>query len=570
MKNHEVAELLNKIADYLELQEDTFRVRAYRKAALVIEGLSEDIAEIAEKGSEALEELPGIGEGISGKIADFLQNGKSKYLEELKKKTPIDMEGLRELGGVGPKTILKLYKKLKVKNVNDLEKAAKQGKIREIEGLGPTVEKNMLKSIEFSRKSRGRVLLGYALPAAEQIVERLRQLKEVQKAGIAGSLRRKKETIGDIDILVTSKNPGKVIDFFTKMQDVQQVLAKGPTKSSIRIENIQADLRVLPDNIYGAALLYFTGNQQHNIELRRIAIQKNMKLSEYGLFNKKTNRIIAGKTEEEIYKKLGMSCIEPEIREDEGEIQAAMQHRLPKLIGYGDIKGDLQMHTKWSDGSNTIEEMAMAARNLGYQYIAVTDHSGHLGIAKALDKKRIIQQKKEIEKAGKKVKGIAILQGTEVDISSDGSIELEDNVLKQLDVVVASVHSGFKTPKDRMTKRVIKAMENEYVDIIAHPTGRLLQKREPFEIDLDAVFDKAKETGTILEINACPERLDLKDSYARAAIKAGARLVISTDAHHVDQLNFMRFGIATARRGWAEKKDIINTNSLKEMMNMLK
>ncbi len=570
MKNHEVAELLNKIADYLELEEDTFRVRAYRKAALVIEGLSEDIDEIAKKGIEALEELPGIGEGIAKKIIDFLENGKSKHLEELKKKTPIDMEGLRELGGVGPKTILKLYKKLKVKNVKELEKAAKQGKIREIEGLGPVVEKNILKSIEFSRKSKGRVLLGYALPAAEQIVERLRQMKEVQRADVGGSLRRRRETIGDIDILVTSSNPGKVIDFFTKMPDVQQVLAKGPTKSSIRIENIQADLRVLPDNIYGAALLYFTGNQQHNIELRKIAIQKRMKLSEYGLFDKRTNKLIAGKTEEEVYKKLGMDYIEPEIREDEGEIQAAMQHRLPKLIGYGDIKGDLQMHTRWSDGSNTIEEMALAAKKLGYEYIAITDHSGHLGIAKALDKKRILEQRNEIDKANKKVKGIAILQGTEVDISSDGSVEMEDNVLKQLDVVVASVHSGFKTPKDKMTKRVMKAMENEHVDIIAHPTGRLIQKREPFEIDLDAFFDKAKETGTVLEINAYPERLDLRDSHVRAAIKAGVKLVISTDAHHADQLNFMRFGIATARRGWAEKKDIINTNSMKEMMKMLK
>lgn len=570
MKNHEVAELLNKIADYLELEEDTFRVRAYRKAALVIEGLSEDIEEIAKKGIEALEELPGIGEGIAKKIVDFLQNSKSKYLEELKKKTPIDMEGLGEIEGIGPKTILKLYKKLKIKNVKELEKAAKQGKIKEIEGLGPTIEKNILKSIEFSRKSKGRVLLGYALPIAEQIVGRLKQLKYAQNADIGGSLRRRKETIGDIDILVTSNAPEKVIDFFTTLPNVQQVLAKGPTKSSIRIENMQADLRVLPDSIYGAALLYFTGNQQHNIELRRIALQKRMKLSEYGLFDKKTSKLIAGKTEEEVYKKLGMDYIEPEIREDEGEIQAAIQHRLPKLIGYNDIKGDLQMHTKWSDGSNTIEEMALAAKKLGYQYIAITDHSGHLGIAKALDRKRILWQRKEIDNANKKVNGIAVLQGTEVDISSDGSVELEDNVLKQLDVVVASVHSGFKTPKDKMIRRVMKAMENEHVDIIAHPTGRLLQKRKPFEIDLDAVFDKAKETGTILEINAYPERLDLKDSHVRAAVKADVKLVISTDAHHAEQLNFMRFGIATARRGWAEKKDIINTNSLKEMMKMLK
>ncbi|MBI2107954.1 DNA polymerase/3'-5' exonuclease PolX [Candidatus Woesearchaeota archaeon] len=570
MKNREVAELLNKIADYLELKEDAFRVRAYRKAALVIDGLSEDIAEIAKKGPEALEELPGIGEGIAGKIMDFLEHGKSKALEELKKKTPINMEELGEIGGVGPKTILKLYRKLSVKNVKDLEKAAKQGRIREIGGLGPTVEKNILKSIEFSKRSKGRALLGYALPLAEQIAEALRQLREVKRVDVGGSLRRRKETIGDIDILATSNAPEKVIDFFTKMPDVRQVLAKGPTKSSIRIEDVQADLRVLPDNIYGAALLYFTGNQQHNIGLRKIAIQKGMKLSEYGLFDKRTNRLLAGKTEEEVYKKLGMDYIEPEMREDEGEIQAAMQHRLPKLIGYGDIKGDLQMHTRWSDGSNTIEEMALAAKELGYEYIAITDHGGHLAIARALDEKRINGQRKEIDAANKKFKNFVVLQGIEVDIKADGNLDLSDSILKKLDVVVASVHSGFKTPKEKMTKRVIKAMENEHVDIIAHPTGRLIQKREPFEIDLDAVFDKAKETGTILEVNAYPERLDLKDVHVKAAVKAGVKLAISTDAHQSDQLGFMRFGIATARRGWVQKKDVINANSLKEMLKLLK
>ncbi|MBI2558801.1 DNA polymerase/3'-5' exonuclease PolX [Candidatus Woesearchaeota archaeon] len=569
MKNIEVSELLNEIADYLEFANEPFKVRAYRKAALVIEGLSEDIEEVWKENK--LMELPGVGEGIAKKIDDFLKSGKSKHLEELKKKTPVDMEQLGKIEGIGPKTILKLYRELKVKSVGDMEKAAKQGKIQKIRGLGPTVEQNILKSIEFAKKSSERVPLGFALSSAEEVVRMLKTLKEVTRASIAGSTRRMKETIGDIDILATSKAPEKVIDFFTKIPNVAQVLAEGPTKSSVRLkEGIQVDLRVLDDKIFGAALLYFTGNKEHNILLRRIAIEKGLKLSEYGLFDAKTDKLVAGRTEEEIYKKLGMDCIEPEMRENEGEIEMAQRHMLPKLVNYDDIKGDLQMHTKWSDGSNTIEEMALAAKNLGHGYICITDHTGKLAIANALDEKRILKQRKEIEKVNKRLSGIKILQGVEVNIKDDGNLDMPDKVLKQLDIVVASIHSGFKNPKDKITKRMIKAMENENVDIIAHPTGRLITKREGYEIDLDSVFEAAKKTGTIMEINSYPERLDLKDSHARAAVKAGVKLVISTDAHNTDQLHFIRLGIGTARRGWAEKKDIINTRSLKEMMRMMK
>ena len=569
MKNIEVAELLNEIADYLEFADDTFRIRAYRKAALVIEGLSEDIEEIWKE--NRLEELPGIGEGIAKKIDEFLKTSKLRYLEELKKKTPVDMEGLGSIEGIGPKTILKLYKELGVKNVADLEKAAKQGKIQQIQALGPTVEQNILKSIEFARKTSERKPLGFALSSAEEVVRLLKTLKEVERVGVAGSTRRMKETIGDIDILVTSKAPQKVIDFFVKMPDVADVLAKGHTKSSVRLkEGIQVDLRVLDDKIFGAALLYFTGNKEHNILLRRIAIEKGLKLSEYGLFDKKTNELVASRTEEEVYKKLGLDYIEPEMREDEGEIELAQHHMLPKLIGYNDIKGDLQMHTKWSDGSNTVEEMALAAKKLGYDYICITDHTGKLAIAHPLDEKNIIEQRKEIEKVNKKISGITLLQGVEVNITADGSLDMDDKVLKQLDIVVASIHSGFKNPKEKITKRMIKAMENENVDIIAHPTGRLITKRESYEIDLDAVFDTAKKTGTVMEINSYPERMDLRDVHVRAAVKAGVKLVISTDAHNADQLHFMKLGIGTARRGWATKHDIINTRSLKDMVGMLK
>ena len=569
MKNLEVAELLNELADYLEFSNEPFKIRAYRKAALVIEGLSEDIKQVWKE--DRLEDLPGVGEGISKKIEEFLKTGKLKYLAELKKKTPVDMEGLGKIEGIGPKTILKLYKQLKVKTVADLEKAAKQGKIQKIKGLGPTVEQNILKSIEFARKTSERVPLGFALSSAEEVVNILKACKYVQRVSIAGSTRRMKETIGDIDILATSKAPEKVIDFFTKMPNVADVLAKGPTKSSVRLkENIQVDLRVLDDNLFGAALLYFTGNKEHNILLRRIAIEKGLKLSEYGLFNNKTNKLAAGRTEEEVYRKLAMDYIEPEMREDEGEIELAQHHMLPKLIGYSDIKGDLQMHTKWSDGSNTTEEMALAAKKLGYGYICITDHTGKLAIANALDEKRIAEQRKEIDKVNKKLSGVRILQGVEVNITDNGSLDMPDKVLKELDIVVASIHSGFKNPKEKITKRMLKAMENENVDIIAHPTGRLITKRESYEIDLDAVFDAAKKTNTVMEINAYPERMDLKDSHVRAAVKAGVKLVISTDAHNTDQLHFMKLGIGTARRGWATKEDIINTRKLKDMMRMLK
>jgi len=569
MKNLEVAELLNEIADYLEFQNEPFKIRAYRKAALVIEGLSEDIMQIWKENK--LKELPGIGEGIAKKIDDFLRNNKSKYLGQLKKSTPVNVEELGSIAGMGPKTIMKLYRHLKVKNLSDLERTAKQHKIQKIEGLGSAVEQNILKSIEFAKKTKQRVPLGFALASAEEAAKMIKSCKDTIRVSIAGSTRRMKETIGDVDILATSKSPEKVIDFFAKMPNVAQVLAKGPTKSSIRLkEGLQVDLRVMNDEIFGAALLYFTGNKEHNIILRRIAIEKNLKLSEYGLFDKKTNKLVAGKTEEEVYKRLGMDYIEPELREDEGEIELAGHHMLPKLIGYNDLKGDLQMHTKWSDGSSTIEEMALAAKKIGHEYICITDHTGKLAIANALDEKRIIKQRKEIEKVNKKLRGMTILQGTEVNIKDDGTLDMKNKILSQFDIVIAAIHSGFKNPKEKMTKRIVKAMENENVDIIAHPTGRLITKRESYEIDLDKILDTAKKTGTVLEINSYPERMDLKDVHARAAVKAGVKLAISTDAHNTDQLHFIKLGIGTARRGWARKEDIINTRSLKDMLGMLK
>src|SRR3989338_6940412 len=571
MKNHEVAELLRNIAQLLEIKgELVFKIRAYEKAALVIDNLDEDIEEVWKQGK--LDDIPGVGESLTKKIGEFLETGKLEYYEKLKKEVPVNMEELGRVPGLGPKTIMKLYNQLGVKNIKDLEKAAKQKKIENIDGLGPTVEENILKSVEFAKTSGKRFLLGTALDIAEEIKDRLKKLNFVNKVEVAGSLRRRKETIGDIDLLVTTKNPAKVINFFIEMDDVEQVLAQGPTKSSVRLrEGIQADLRVLPEKIYGAALLYFTGSKQHNIMLRKIAIKKGMKLSEYGVFDKKTNKLLAGKTEEECYKKLGLRYIEPEIREDEGEIEASFKNKLPKLINYGELKGDLQMHTKWSDGNNTIIEMAEAAKKLGHEYICITDHIGEtFKIANSMDEKRIKKQKKEIDEINKKIKNITLLQGGEVNIKDDGSLDLRDNVLKQLDIVLASIHSGFKNPKEKMTARIIKAMENEHVDIIAHPTGRLLNQRPAYEMDFENILEKARQTNTILEINAYPERLDLNDVHVKSAIKSKVKLSIGTDAHEVNELRYYRLGIATARRGWAEKKDIINTYSVKDMLKLLK
>ena len=570
MKNYEVASLLRNIAQLLEIKEEmVFKIRAYEKAALVIENLDEDIEEVWKKGK--LDDIPGVGEALTKKISEFLETGKLGYYEKLKKAVPVNMEELGSVSGLGPKTIMKLYKKLNVKNIKDLEKAAKKHKIQKIEGLGPIVEENILKSIEFAKASGKRFLLGTALDIAEEIKNKFKKLKDVNKIEVAGSLRRKKETIGDIDILITSKNPGKVMDFFTKMDDIEDVLAKGPTKASVRLEGIQADLRVLPEKTYGAALLYFTGSKQHNIALRKIAIKKGMKLSEYGLFNKKTNKLLAGKTEEECYKKLGLKYIEPEIREEEGEIEAAFKGKLPKLIGYNDIKSDLQMHTKWSDGSNTIMEMALAAKKLGFGYICITDHVGDtFKIANSLNEKRIKKQRKEIDKINNKIKNFTVLQGGEVNIKSDGSLDMKDSVLRNLDIVLAAIHSGFKNPKEKITQRLVKAMENEHVDIIAHPFGRLLSTRPAYEMDFDRILGKAKQTKTILEINAYPERLDLNDVHVRAAVKSKIKLSIGTDAHEASELRYHKLGIATARRGWTTKKDVINTYSVKDMLKLLK
>jgi len=568
--NKEISKILYEIGEYLGIKGIQFKPRAYEKAGYSIENLEEEVSEIYKKGGlKAVEDIPGVGISIAKKIEELIKTGHLKYYEKLKKSLPVKIGELSSIEGVGPKMIFKLYKKLKVKNINDLEKAAKIGKIAKIAGLGKKTEEKILKGIEFLRKSGNRFILGSILPQARLIEDRLRNLKEVDRAAIAGSIRRMQETIGDLDILVTSEKPEKVIDFFVSMPEIVHIYSKGNTKTMVRLKNgMDADLRVVPDKSFGAALQYFTGDKRHNITLRILAEKKKYKLNEYGLWRGK--KLIAGRTEEEIYRALGMATPPPEIRTDSGEIQAALKNKLPKLIDYGDVKGDLQVTTDWTDGENSIEEMALVAQEIGLEYIAITDHTKSLAMTGGADEKKLLKQIAEIDRIQKKFTKIKVLKGAEVNILKDGSLDIKDKVLARLDVVGIAVHSHFNLPRSEQTKRIVKAMRNKNADILFHPTGRLIQKRGPYDVDVEEIMKAAKETGTILEIDADPYRLDLKDEYIRKAVEAGIKLAIDADAHSKNSFHYLEYGIAQARRGWAAKNDIINTRPWPEVLKLLK
>jgi len=563
MKNQEVARILYEIADLLEIQGIEFKPRAYRKAAQNIEGLGMDIEDLYKEGK--LESVPGVGKSIAKKIEEYLKTGRVKKLEELKKEIPVDIESLMEVEGLGPKMIKVLYEKLGVKNLDDLEKVAKEKRIRHLKGFGEKTELKILEGIEIARQRQHRFILGYVLPEAKRIVEKLKP--HVKKIEMAGSIRRRKETIGDIDILAVAENAEKIMDMFVRMEEVDKVLAKGVTKSSVRLHGgIQVDLRIVPEESFGSALQYFTGSKEHNIEVRKVAIKHGYKLNEYGLFE--GDKRIAGEDEMGVYKALGMQWIPPEMRENRGEVELALENKLPKIVEYDDIKGDLQMHTQWSDGVNTIEEMVEEARKLGHKFIAITDHAGSLKIAGGMDEEEIIEQAKEIEKLREKYDDIYIFHGVEANIMKDGTVDVGKEVLKKVDVVLASIHSAFRMEEKEMTARLLKAMENEYVDIIAHPTCRVIQKREPIKVDMEKVMEMAKENNIILEINAYPERLDLNDVNVKMAVEHGVKLSIGTDAHNKEHLRFYELGTAVARRGWAGKKDIINTYEVRKLRKM--
>ncbi|MFC1801483.1 DNA polymerase/3'-5' exonuclease PolX [Nanoarchaeota archaeon] len=569
MTNLEIAQILYQISEILELKDIQFKPRAYQKAALAIESLSEDVREIYRKGGiKKLKEIPGVGESIAKKIEEYLKTGKIKAYQQLKKKLPVDIEELSKIPGLGPKKIKLLYKKLKIKNIKQLQKAIKKHKLQKIPTLSEKTEKNLKEGIEFAKKSK-RFLLGYVIPIAEDIKQQLQKQKFIKKVEIAGSYRRKKETLGDLDILVISDKPKEAVEFFTKLKEVKKTLARGPTKATIRLKNnLQVDLRVLQEKEFGSALQYFTGSKQHNIEVRKIAIKKGYKLSEYGLFKK--NKQIAGKTEQEIYKKLGMQYPEPELRTNSGEIQAALKNKLPRLVNYKDIKADLHLHTTLSEGEHTVEEMAREAKRLGHKVIAITDHFSTMKFTNPVTERRFNSYLKAIQKARKKVKGITILAGAEVDIDKNGKLYATKEMLKQLQVINASIHSGFKQSEAVMTKRILTAFENYNITTFCHPTGRLINERPPYKVNLEKIFQAAKKHNIFLEINAYPTRTDLNGEHIRTAREIGCKFVINTDSHSKDHMRFIDLGTAMARRGWLEKKHILNTYSLPKLLKTLK
>jgi DNA polymerase (family 10) len=573
MKDQELAKIFYEISGYLEMEGVAFKPYAYQKAAITLESLKEDVEAIYNRGGiKSLREIPGVGEKIALKIEEYLKTGRLRYYDEFKKKMPIDLDELTHVTGMGPKKAGVLYSKLEVKNLQDLEAAARSHQIAPLFGFGEKTEQNILEALEFLKKSKGRVLLGEVLPMAMEVFGKLIRLKEVEKIDTAGSLRRMKETIGDIDFLVTSNNPSKVMDYFVNLPGVVKIWGKGPTKASVRVkEGIDMDVRVIPPESYGAALLYFTGSKEHNIALRKIAIDKGFKLSEYGLFA--GAQTVASETEETIYEKLGLPWIPPEIRENRGEIEAALKGKLPRLVSDADIRGDLHVHSNWNGGANPIEKIADAAIAMGYRYIGIADHTKSLKIERGLDEARIIDRNREIDRINAKLKAAGrdfrILKGCEANIMPDGSVDIEDDVLAGLEFVIAGVHSNFKMTRAETTERIVRAMRNPHVDIISHPTGRILKRRDEYEVDFDAIVRTAKEENKILEINAVPERLDLNDTNIMKCVKTGVRMVISTDAHHLDQLHLLKFGVAQARRGWAEAKDIINTRPASDLLKLL-
>jgi DNA polymerase (family 10) len=569
VSNQEIASILYEIADLLELKGVEWKPRAYRKAAQSVETLGEPIVSIYERGE--LQEIPGIGESIAEKIREMIEKGKLEYLEDLRSEFPEGVRELENIEGIGPKTALTLHAKLGIQTIDDLEKAARQGKIRELKGFGETVEKNILDGINRYRGTEERYPLGYILPVASRIEEQLRENKAVIRVVVAGSIRRWKETVGDIDILVTSSDPTTVMDLFCSLPEVKKVIARGEKKSTVLVgDNLHVDLRHIDKEQFGAGLMYFTGSKAHNIALRKRALNQGMTLSEYGLVKKEGGEVVAQKEEEEIYGALGLPFIPPELRENRGEIDAAEAGNLPHLLQLGQIRGDLHVHTKWSEGNDTIEELARRARERGYEYLAICDHARSLGIARGLTEEDLIEQRKEIDTVNDSIEGITVLAGIEANIGSDGHLDMKREVLEDLDLVIAGIHSGFKQSEEKITERVITAIHEEPLHMIVHPTGRVLQKRPPFHIDLQEIFKAASEQDVLLEINAFPTRLDLSDIHARAAKDHGILLGIGTDTHDVTHLRYMELGVATARRGWLEKKDVINTRPLKDLRKLIR
>jgi DNA polymerase (family X) len=572
MDNKKISQILSQTADILEIKEaNPWRINAYRQASHYLENLEQDINLIAQKNK--LQTLPGIGPGLANYINDLIKTGTCAEFKKLKKEVPLSVLKLLEIEGLGPKKLKFLFKKFKITSLYKLEKLLQTKKLFQEENWGEKSVQNLIQAVNAYKFFHQRFLLGEMEPLGQSMVQQLKKSKLVNQIEICGSMRRGKSTIGDMDILITSQHPLKVIKLFTTLEQVKKIISQGKTKSQVILkQGIKVDLRVVKDSSFGAAVHYFTGSKAHNISIRKLAQKKNLRINEYGVFKKQgqTLKKIGGEKEKEIFKAVDLPWIPPVLRENNGEIKAGLNNQLPCLIKLKDIKGDAHLHTKWSDGKKTILEMAQAGQKEKYEYIAITDHASPLGMIHGLNSQRVASYLKAIKRANQKIKGIKILAGVEVDIMKNGRLYLSDHILKKFDLVVAAVHSSLKMEEKAMTQRICQAISNPYVHILAHPTNRLINKRESSKIDLKTLFQKARQTKTILELNAFWRRLDLNSQQARWAKEQGVKMIISTDAHHSDNLKLMKYGVINARRGWLEKKDVINTLPYKKFLKALK
>jgi DNA polymerase (family 10) len=567
--NATVSAIFEQIADLLDIQgANPFRIRAYRNAARTIGGLGSDVKTMLEKGVD-LRELPGIGDDLAAKIREIVETGKSAFLDRLQKQVPPAVTELLRIPGLGPKRVRALYEDLDVQSLEQLLRAASDGRVRTLPGFGRKLEERIVDSVQAQLSKVRRFKLAVAAQYAQPLTAYLRATPGVGQVVIAGSFRRMRETVGDLDILVTARSSGKVMERFVQYDEVREVLSQGDTRGSVVLKSgLQVDIRVVAPDSFGAALHYFTGSKAHNIAVRRLAQTKGLKVNEYGVY--RGAQRIAGETEQSVYACVGLPYIEPELREDHGEIEAARTGHLPNLVDMADLKGDLHAHSRASDGHDSIRDMALAARAHGLSYLAITEHSRRLKVARGLDPVRLARQIDEIDLLNRELSGVTVLKGIEVDILEDGSLDLPDSILSRLDVVIAAVHSKFNLTRAQQTGRILKALENPLVSMLAHPTGRLIDEREPYDADMPRIIRKARASGCHLELNAHPERLDLLDSHCRMAKEEGVLISVNSDAHSVHEFDNLQFGVGQARRGWLEKKDVLNTRPLAEVRRLLK
>jgi DNA polymerase (family 10) len=576
LSNQEIAHVLFEVATLYEMRDETYKARAYEHVAFGVQSFNRPVIELyAEEGRNGLKKISGVGEGIARHLEQLIQTGHLKRYDQLKKKVPVNIGELVAVEGVGPKTVRVLWEQLGIRNLEDLEKAARTHQIRKLPHFGEKSEEKILRGILFLKRSGGRRPLGFLLPEVRKLQEVIRAFPETDQSEIVGSIRRRLETIGDIDILVTSSQSEKVIERFVALPQVEHIYGYGGTKAMVRLTNgLDADLRVVEPKSFGSALIYFTGSKEHNIALRERALRQGWKLNEYGLFAGEEEISLGGATEEEVYEKLGLQYIPPELRENKGEIEAARTNSIPQLVDYDDLKGDLQVQTKWTDGAHSIEEMTEAAEEHGLEYIVITDHTKSLAMAGGADEKKLMRQMKEIDRLNsqlrKQGRNMTVLKGAEVNILKDGSLDIADEMLAQLDVVGAAIHSHFDLSKQEQMERLWRVMHNPHVDIIFHLTTRIINRRKPIELNIDEVIRIARETGTVLEIDAYPDRLDIKDEFIRKCVEAGIKMSIDSDAHDKQHFAFLEIGIAQARRGWATREAIVNTRPLPEFLKLLK